>query len=137
MSDQPPAVPLHQRAEHERAQRGWTKQDLARHAGIGRVTYDRLATELRPPIPRTVQKLCQALGIDLAEGLQLAGITEPRGVAQAGHVAAARQAMEQAYRGDLAGTLEALADMQPDQLRELSAAASMLAALADEELSTR
>ncbi|MFB4275760.1 helix-turn-helix domain-containing protein [Nonomuraea sp. MTCD27] len=137
MGNLPPAAPLHQRAEQERTQRGWTKEELARRAGIGRVTYNRLATELRPPITRTVHKLCQALNIDLAEGLRLAGITEPRGVAQAEHVEAARQAMEHAYRGDLTGTLQALATMQPEQLRELSAAASMLAALADEELSTR
>ncbi|MGP3914332.1 helix-turn-helix domain-containing protein [Nonomuraea sp. 10N515B] len=137
MSSRPPAAPLHQRAEAERTKRGWTRDELARHAGIGRLTYDRLATNLEPPIPRTVRKLCQALDIDLAEGLRLAGIAEPGGVAQAEHVAAARQAMEQAYRGDLEGTLRALASMGPEQLRELSAAASMLAALADEELSTR
>jgi hypothetical protein len=41
-----------------------------------------------------------------------------------------------AYRGDLDQTRTALADMEPEQ-RELSAAASMLAALADEELATR
>lgn len=50
---------------------------------------------------------------------------------------AAQGAMGWAYRGDLAGTRAALKAMQPDQLREISAAASLLAALADEELSTR
>lgn len=52
-------------------------------------------------------------------------------------ILAAQGAMGWAYRGDLDGTRQALADMQPEQLRELSAAATMLAGLADEELSSR
>lgn len=32
----PPAAPFHQRTELERAKRGWSKKELARHAGIGR-----------------------------------------------------------------------------------------------------
>lgn len=77
----PPAAPLHQRAEAERARRGWSVTELAVHAGIGRRTYERLATEFEPPAVRTVRKLCQALDIDLAEGLRLAGITEHEGTA--------------------------------------------------------
>ncbi|MFD1546990.1 hypothetical protein [Nonomuraea guangzhouensis] len=42
-----------------------------------------------------------------------------------------------AYRGDLERAGDSLAKMDPDQLRELSAAAALLASLADEELSTR
>lgn len=52
-------------------------------------------------------------------------------------ILAAQGAMGWAYRGDLDGARTALATMSPDQLRELSAAASMLAGLADEELSRR
>jgi hypothetical protein len=52
-------------------------------------------------------------------------------------ILAAQGAMGWAYRGDLDGTRTALKSMSPDQLQELSAAASMLTALADEELSTR
>lgn len=163
----PPAAPLHQRTEYERAKRKWSKQEFAARAGIGRVTYDRLATQPTPPIARTVQKLCAALDIDLADGLRLAGLdTQARPTVSAGeppqfgspewgeqvkeafgkigeafgqmhHVLAAQGAMGWAYRGDLDQTRAALAGMQPEQLREVSAAASMLAALADEELTTR
>lgn len=56
---------------------------------------------------------------------------------QAGNIFAAQGAMGWAFRGDVEKTRAALANMTPDQVREVSAAASMLAALADEELSTR
>lgn len=60
-----------------------------------------------------------------------------KSLAQVGHVFAAQGAMGWTYRGDLAGARNALKAMSPDQLQEISAAASMLAALADEELATR
>ncbi|MFI7449562.1 helix-turn-helix domain-containing protein [Nonomuraea sp. NPDC049714] len=154
----PPAAPFHQRTELERAKRGWSKQELARHAGIGRVTYDRLAVNTVPPIARTVHKLCAVLDIDLAEGLRLAGLaTEPLGdeppqwardlqetaaslqhnITRAGHILAAQGAMGWAYRGDLDQLQHALAAMGAEQLRELSAAATLLASVADEEMSSR
>jgi transcriptional regulator with XRE-family HTH domain len=154
----PPAAPLHQRTELERTRRGWTKGDLAKRAGIGRVTYDRLAVNTTPPIARTVQKLCAVLDIDLAEGLRLAGLTteppegEPpqwardlqetaaslqKNIVRAGHILAAQGAMGWAYRGDLDQLQHALAAMGAEQLRELSSAASLLASVADEEMSTR
>lgn len=52
-------------------------------------------------------------------------------------ILAGQAALGWAYRGDLARAGEALAKMDPDQLRELSAAAALLASLADEELSSR
>lgn len=67
------------------------------------------------------------------ENMRKAG--EALGHAQ--HVLSAQAAMGWAYRGDLAAARTALTGMSPDQLRELSAAASMLAAIADEELSSR
>lgn len=165
MSEQPqfgspaPGAPLHHRAEYERAKRGWTQVELAERSGISRVTYHRLLTNTQPPIARTVQRLCEALGIPLIEGLRMAGLdtslpidpvppqwardlhraTEQlqEGLAQAGSVLSAQAAMGWAYRGDLDQTRTALKSMQPEQLRELSAAATMLAGLADEELSTR
>lgn len=70
----PPAAPLHHRAEFERAKRGWTQEELAEHSGVSRVTYHRLLTNITPPISRTVNRLCGALGIPLAEGLHLAGL---------------------------------------------------------------
>lgn len=60
-----------------------------------------------------------------------------KGIEQAGRILAAQGAMGWAYRGDLDGARHALKSMSPDQLQELSAAASLLAALADEELSSR
>ncbi|MCK2219715.1 helix-turn-helix transcriptional regulator [Actinomadura sp. ATCC 31491] len=153
----PPGAQFFQRTELERAQRGWSKIDLCQRAGIGRVTYDRLASQKNPPIVRTVKKLCDTLDIDLAEGLRLAGLDttgqpqQPdwaaafqqgiaeigKGFEQASRVFAAQGAMGWAYRGDLDQTRKALAGMQPEQLQEISAAATLLAALADEELSTR
>jgi transcriptional regulator with XRE-family HTH domain len=162
-----PAAALHQRAELERARRGWSKQELAARAGIGRVTYDRLAVNTTPPIARTVQKLCAVLDIDLTEGLRLAGLTTapPEGeppqfgtaewqrqvseamgragrainvaLEQSRRTMAAQGAMGWAYRGDLDQLQHALAAMGAEQLRELSAAATLLASVADEEMSTR
>jgi hypothetical protein len=60
-----------------------------------------------------------------------------KGLAQTGNILAAQTAMGWAYRGDLAAARVALAAMAPEQLHELSAAATMLAALCDEELSSR
>ncbi|MDX3100466.1 hypothetical protein [Nonomuraea angiospora] len=57
------------------------------------------------------------------------------GLTHAGNVLAAQAAMGWAFRGDLVNTRAALAGMTPEQLRELSAAASLLAAVADEALS--
>ena len=69
-----PGLPFHQRAEYERARRGLTKEQLAKKTGLSRVTYDRIATQANPPYTDTVRKLCEALGIPLAEGLRLAGV---------------------------------------------------------------
>jgi transcriptional regulator with XRE-family HTH domain len=164
----PPAALFHQRTELERARRDWSKQELAARAGIGRVTYDRLAANTVPPIARTVRKLCVVLDIDLAEGLRLAGLTssavsegvlpqfgtaewqrqvsEAMGRAgrainaaleQSRRTMAAQGAMGWAYRGDLDQLQHALAAMGAEQLRELSAAAALLASVADEEMSSR
>lgn len=53
------------------------------------------------------------------------------------NVLAAQAALGWAYRGDLTNTQAALASRDPEQLREISAAATLLANLADEELTTR
>lgn len=68
-----------------------------------------------------------------ADSMRKAG--EALGHAQ--RVFAAQAAMGWAYRGDLAQTKAALAGMSPEQLRELSAAASLLASLTDEEMGSR
>lgn len=72
-----------------------------------------------------------------SEAMGRAGRAINEAFGQSGRILAAQGAMGWAYRGDLDGTRNALKTMQPEQLREVSAAASMLAALADEELSSR
>ncbi|MFI6509179.1 hypothetical protein ACIBCT_16355 [Streptosporangium sp. NPDC050855] len=57
--------------------------------------------------------------------------------AQAGHVLAVQGAMGWAYRGDLEKTREVLAEMSPEQVAEVSAAASLLGSVCDEELLRR
>ena len=72
-----------------------------------------------------------------ARNLQKASADLGKGLAQAGNILSAQTAMGWAYRGDLPATRTALAVMTPDQLVEVSAAATLLAALCDEELSNR
>lgn len=71
------------------------------------------------------------------EGFERASRQLGEALVQTQRIFTAQGAMGWAYRGDLANARHALKSMSPDQLRELSAAASLLAALADEELSTR
>jgi hypothetical protein len=72
-----------------------------------------------------------------ARNLEKAVAEMGKGFARVGYVLAAQGAMGWAYRGDLDQARNALKSMSPDQLQELSAAASMLAGLADEELAGR
>lgn len=72
-----------------------------------------------------------------ARNLQKAAADLGKGLAQTGNILAAQGAMGWAYRGDLNQTRTALASMTPEQLVEVSAAATLLAALADEEMGTR
>jgi hypothetical protein len=72
-----------------------------------------------------------------ARNLQKAAAEAQKGFEHAGRILGAQAAMGWAYRGDLHATRTALAAMTPEQLREVSAAATMLAALADEELGSR
>lgn len=71
----PPGRPLWEAAEHARAERGWTVEQLAERAGIGRATYNRLATNGVPPQARTVKKIAAAIGMPLAEAIRLSGLT--------------------------------------------------------------
>jgi hypothetical protein len=72
-----------------------------------------------------------------ARNLQKAANHFAKGLAQTGNILAAQGAMGWAYRGDLDAARRALAVMSPERLQELSAAAALLAGLADEELSSR
>jgi hypothetical protein len=55
----------------------------------------------------------------------------------AGHILTAQGAMGWAYRGDIEAARKSLDDMPTDKLLELSAAASVLASLADEVADAR
>ncbi|MET8334387.1 helix-turn-helix domain-containing protein [Streptosporangium canum] len=69
-----PAAAFYQRAERERGRLGMTKSDLAARTGLGRNTYDRLATQDNPARPATILAIAGALGMDVDEALDLAGI---------------------------------------------------------------
>lgn len=78
-----PGRPLWAAAEHVRTERGWTLEELAERAGIGRVTYNRLATNSKPPQARTVRKIAEAIGMPIHEAIRLSGLTTAdRGTAQ-------------------------------------------------------
>lgn len=71
--DDAPGQPLWLAAERYRVSQGLTKPDFVARMGIGRVTYDRLATQPKPPIARTVKKVADAVGLDYSEAMKLAG----------------------------------------------------------------
>ncbi|MEV4837752.1 helix-turn-helix transcriptional regulator [Nonomuraea sp. NPDC049486] len=70
-----PGRPLWEAAEHVRTEKDWTIDQLAERAGIGRATYNRLATNRVPPQARTVRKIASAIGMPLAEAIRLSGLT--------------------------------------------------------------
>lgn len=72
-----PARPLWERLERIRLDRGWTKVQLARVAGVDRTTLDKWRHQPRSPQPPTVKAVAEKLGIDSDEALRLAGITAP------------------------------------------------------------
>jgi transcriptional regulator with XRE-family HTH domain len=52
-----------------RAARGWTQAELAKRAGVARVSIARLETspKSRRPELRTIERLARALGVPVAE----------------------------------------------------------------------
>ncbi|WP_433520120.1 hypothetical protein ACQP2T_64015 (plasmid) [Nonomuraea sp. CA-143628] len=70
------AAAFYRRAEIERARLGMTKMALCEKATIGRVTYDRLATQVNVPLAKTITRLADVLGIDKDEALNLAGLID-------------------------------------------------------------
>lgn len=58
----------------EAALRGWTNTELGRQVSVSRSTIDKLATQPKPPLPATVLKIADALGIPRGEALELAGV---------------------------------------------------------------
>ncbi|MFD1940571.1 helix-turn-helix domain-containing protein [Nonomuraea mangrovi] len=70
----PPARRLWERVESERNNRGWTTVELQERSGVDRSTVSRLKTSKRSPLPETVNKLADTLGIPRQEALALAGL---------------------------------------------------------------
>lgn len=48
--------------EDERLRRGWTKTELAERVGLPRTTLNNLEVSPKPPLPRTVHAIADALG---------------------------------------------------------------------------
>jgi transcriptional regulator with XRE-family HTH domain len=72
------AYPLFVRVERERALRGWSATRLHKETGVSRSTIGKWATQPQPPLASTVNAVADALGIERAEALRLAGIlTDP------------------------------------------------------------
>jgi transcriptional regulator with XRE-family HTH domain len=72
------------RVRTEQAERGWNDLELQSQSGIPRGTVDRLKKGKRPPQPRVVNALADALGIDRGEAHRLARLLP--GSAQPGEV---------------------------------------------------
>jgi transcriptional regulator with XRE-family HTH domain len=68
------AYPLYQRVNRELALRGWTHVELQRKSGVARSTVAKWATGQQSPMPDRVNAVADALGIERAEALRLAGI---------------------------------------------------------------
>jgi transcriptional regulator with XRE-family HTH domain len=68
------AYPLFLRVERERSLRGWSATRLHNETGVSRSTIAKWATQQQPPQPGTVNAVADALGIERAEALRLAGI---------------------------------------------------------------
>lgn len=68
------AYPLYRRVERERALLGWSSTRLHKETGVSRSTIGKWATQQQPPQPGTVNAVADALGIERAEALRLAGI---------------------------------------------------------------
>ncbi|GHH67464.1 hypothetical protein GCM10017673_14490 [Streptosporangium violaceochromogenes] len=70
----PPGRAFWQEAERKRNALGWTKTAMTRRAGVARKTYDRLFDQPRKPLPETINKIADALGIPRPDAYALSGL---------------------------------------------------------------
>jgi transcriptional regulator with XRE-family HTH domain len=93
---------LYQRVNRELALRGWTHVELQRKSGVARSTISNWATGQQPPTPARVNAVADALGIDRAEALRLAGILTdaPPPASVRAHLADVYREIEQQDDGD-------------------------------------
>jgi transcriptional regulator with XRE-family HTH domain len=62
-----------------REQRVLSLTDLAQLAGVNRVTINRIENGKQRPIPRTIRKLAEALGVTVDELMAGQGVSVPKG----------------------------------------------------------
>lgn len=70
----PPGRAFWQEAERKRNALGWTKTAMTRRAGIARKTYDRLLDQPKKPLPETINKIADVLGIPRPDAYALSGL---------------------------------------------------------------
>lgn len=70
------AQEFYEAINNRQLQLGWSTTELERISGIDRSTIRRLKNGKRPPLPGTVRKLADAVGMDRTEALQVAGLLE-------------------------------------------------------------
>lgn len=71
----PPALPWWERLEAIRLERGWSRTQLAKKAGVARSTVDGWKTNPRPPFVTTIAEVADRLGVDRQDAFRLAGLT--------------------------------------------------------------
>lgn len=74
MTESAPAAPFHQAVLRALRDQRKNKLWLHKETGVARNTINAWATQPRPPQARTVIRVADALGIDHAEALRLAGL---------------------------------------------------------------
>lgn len=73
-ADRSPARRFWERIDREKVLLGWTDTDLEKHSGVNRSTYGRLKNLKGDPLPGTVRKLADAVGLERTEAFLLAGL---------------------------------------------------------------
>jgi transcriptional regulator with XRE-family HTH domain len=115
----PPAYRLWERVESERNARSWTTVELQERSGVDRSTVSRLKTSKRSPLPETVNRLADTLGIPRREALELAGlVVSPVERVLQDAITAPQPAVRVAVEGD-ADTEELLQKLSPRRRRVL------------------
>ncbi|GLW25150.1 hypothetical protein [Microbispora triticiradicis] len=87
-----------------------------------------------PEWARNIEKVAVEAAREFGAAVERAGRALGRAVDQAGRTARAQAAMAAAYQADLEALEKVLRALPPEQVREISAAAAVVAATADQVL---
>lgn len=87
-----------------------------------------------PEWAKNLEKAAIEAAREFSAAFERAGKAVGRAVEQAGRTARAQAAMAAAYQADLEGLERVLRALPPDQVREISAAAAVVTATADQVL---